>query len=114
MPEILPFTPEWAIAFLETLEHDLRQEALPSLADVATLAQVIPTLKAIVNDPCLQHLKPGEPFWVARAQDDSADVMVDNWCDWHEARLGSEHPKIVGGRKIAEEMRAWPSRKDPD
>ena len=54
--------------------------------------------------------KKDEPVFVLRAQDQSADVIVELWADMNTAKLGADSPKILAARDIAAKMRAWPKR----
>lgn len=65
------------------------------------------------KDACLDKLRPGEPFFVLRAQDKFAPLLVDLW-----AELAGEHgcptDKVHEAFNTADQMRSWPIRKYPD
>lgn len=64
-------------------------------------------------DSCLGKVKPGEPIFVLRAQDLTADGFVLDWAN--EAHVhGLSKDKEDHARQIADAMRRWPSRKFPD
>jgi len=56
----------------------------------------------------------GEKTFTIRAQDSSAPEVIEFWAYLNEPALGSGHPKIVGARAMAEQMRAWPGRRQAD
>jgi hypothetical protein len=55
-----------------------------------------------------------EPTFTLRAQDFSAPATIDAWIEFNEHTMGVDHPKIVGARAIAAQMRAWPNRRQAD
>lgn len=62
----------------------------------------------------LKSIPPDEPVFVLRAQDNLADQLVD---EWHiRAALSGKcaQDKINNANNIAEAMRAWGYKKDPD
>lgn len=64
-------------------------------------------------DRCLGKLKPGEPFFVLRAQDCLSPELIRLW-----ARQAKEHDcpeeKIREALTTADEMEKWEPRKFPD
>lgn len=76
------------------------------------------------EDSCLEKLKPGEPFFVLRAQDRTAPILVEVWAELVEFRAIDEETdealkrrlfaKVDEARVCAHAMRAWPKRKLPD
>lgn len=62
---------------------------------------------------CYGKLKEDEPYFVLRAQDESAPVLVDMWADNAES-YGVNRDKIEEARKVADEMRNYRTRKTPD
>lgn len=67
----------------------------------------------VAANPYLSRLKPGEPFFVLRAQDALAPQMVKNWAERaKENHLPTE--KYLGAYRVAAEMEKWPFRKMPD
>jgi len=66
-----------------------------------------------LKDPCLDHLKPGEPFFVLRGQDTLAPELVRLWAlRAHQAGVSPE--KVAEAIATADEMETWPHRKVPD
>lgn len=61
----------------------------------------------------LERVHPGEPIFVLRAQDITADGLVDQWVN-RAAKRGCPEAKVAGARLIAEAFRLWPKRKLPD
>lgn len=66
------------------------------------------------RNSCLNKAKADEPIFVLRAQDMCADFAVERWAEAASATLGADHPKIKEAMALAEQMRAWPTRKMPD
>lgn len=66
------------------------------------------------SDACLAKVSDDEPIFVLRAQDQTADGFVEEWATQVARRLGQDHPKVIEARKLAQLMRAWPTRKLPD
>lgn len=62
---------------------------------------------------CLDKLKPGEPFFVLRAQDLLAPILVDQWAAMAKAG-GTPQAKVDEARATADAMAGWPERKHPD
>lgn len=62
---------------------------------------------------CLAKLKPGEPFFVLRAQDLSADFFVEAWAAAAERR-GCDPAKVREAMQCAADMRGHAGRKYPD
>jgi hypothetical protein len=65
------------------------------------------------KDSCLEKLKPGEPFFVLRAQDMLSSGLVHEWVTLAR-RMGCPESKVQGARNIAIAMEAWQGRKYPD
>lgn len=63
---------------------------------------------------CLKNAADDEPIFVLRAQDCIADMLVDCWAKCMQNDLGEDHPKVIGAKKVAAEMRAWKFRKISD
>ena len=62
---------------------------------------------------CLGEAADDEPVFILRAQDLSADALVDLWAENAESN-GCDPAKVAEARELAKKMRAWPSRKSPD
>lgn len=69
---------------------------------------------ALAGQGCLGKAADDEPVFILRGQDDIADRVVDNWAHIAAIRLGEGHPKVKEARALAEKMRAWPKKKQPD
>ena len=65
------------------------------------------------HDPCLDRLKHGEPFFVLRAQDTWASVLVWMWAMLAQ-QTGCGEKKIGNARMTARAMEEWSPRKYPD
>lgn len=64
------------------------------------------------EDECLHNVKPGEPFFVLRGQDEMAPDLVETWA--RQAELLKIAPeKVIEARKVAAEMRDWKPRRLP-
>jgi hypothetical protein len=61
---------------------------------------------------CLGKCDPNEPVFVLRAQDASAADLVEQWAI--HARMIGATDKAHEADQIAEHMRRWPIRKNPD
>lgn len=59
------------------------------------------------------NLDPEMPFFVLRGQDELSDALVDLWA---ERATHAHYPPelIAAAHKTAEDMVAWPHRKQPD
>lgn len=55
-----------------------------------------------------------EPFFVLRAQDKTAILVLDKWVSENVARLGPDHPKILSARTKIYEFSRWQVTKLPD
>lgn len=62
---------------------------------------------------CIAKAADDEPVFVLRAQDMSADILVDFWAEL-ALRMGCPQEKVDEAIDLAAEMRAWPHRKWPD
>ena len=66
-----------------------------------------------IENRCLDNLKPGEPFFVLRGQDELAPEIVRYWVQ--EARKNDYPPeKAKEVLRFADEMEKWQPRKFPD
>jgi len=54
-----------------------------------------------------------EPVFILRAQDALAADLVEKWAI-HARSVGCNHDKVLEAHAIAEEMRSWHTRKNPD
>lgn len=64
-------------------------------------------------DPCLQKLKPGEPFVVLRGQDMLAPDSLRKWVTDAKAN-GVPEAKVADMQATIDEMEKWQPRKIPD
>jgi len=66
-----------------------------------------------IDDACLDHVQPGEPFFVLRAQDKLSAHLVRLW-----AELALDHglplEKYGEALRTAEAMGRWSPRRYPD
>jgi len=74
---------------------------------------------ANVGEGALGKAADDEPVFVLRAQDCHAADLVEKWATWVSVDIGSagdgaKAKKVAEARQIAEEMRRWPVRKNPD
>ena len=67
----------------------------------------------ISPDSTINKADAEEPVFVLRAQDMSADILVDFWAEL-ALRMGCSQEKVDEAIDLAAEMRAWPNRKWPD
>lgn len=66
------------------------------------------------HDSCLEKIKPGEPFFVMRAQDLTAPEHVENWAKLAE-EFGASSAKVEEAQATAKAMREWDGdKKYPD
>jgi hypothetical protein len=65
------------------------------------------------GEGCLGKAAPSEPVFILRAQDALAADLVEKWAIWAQA-AGCGNDKVREARDLAEEMRRWPVRKNPD
>lgn len=69
--------------------------------------------KAARGEGCLGKAADNEPVFILRAQDIHAADLVEKWAIW--CRAGNTNSdKVDEAFRIAEEMREWPNRKQPD
>jgi len=70
-----------------------------------------------MNDPgefdCLEKLAKDEPFFILRAQDMLAPVVIRHWAGL-AVRNGAPAEKVQEALAVAEAMERWPDRKAPD
>lgn len=68
---------------------------------------------AAAGKGCLGKAADDEPVFILRAQDMLAADLVDNWAT--QANLvGCPWDKVREARELAQQMREWPQRKNPD
>ena len=65
------------------------------------------------HDTCLDKLKPGEPFFVLRAQDITAPRLVRLWAEMAGDQV-CPRDKILEAQNTAADMEDWPARRYPD
>lgn len=58
-----------------------------------------------LQDPCLSKIKPGEPFFVLRAQDVSAPTIVLEWAMRNREFIS--HAKYEEAIQCAFDMQKW-------
>lgn len=69
--------------------------------------------KANRGEGCLGKAHPAEPVFILRAQDALSADLVEKWAI-HARSLGCGNDKVNEAFALAEEMRRWPVRKNPD
>lgn len=74
---------------------------------------------ALRGEGCLGKAADDEPVFVLRAQDALASELVDIWAIRASVLVPSVGPEATGhkvteARQIAEAMRDWPVKKNPD
>lgn len=62
---------------------------------------------------CLGKARPDEPVFILRAQDILAADLVDTWATQAQL-LGCPWDKVREAKELAQAMREWPQRKNPD
>lgn len=68
---------------------------------------------ALVGKGCLGKAADNEPVFILRAQDMLAADLVDVWAIQANA-AGCSPDKVSDAKRLAQEMREWPNRKNPD
>lgn len=69
--------------------------------------------KAAAGKGCLGKAADDEPVFILRAQDMLAADLVDTWAT--QAKVaGCNWDKVREARELAQAMREWPQRKNPD
>jgi hypothetical protein len=66
-----------------------------------------------IMDPCLDKVKPGEPFFVLRGQDRLSSAVLAQWIKLAQD-VGVPREKIEEARRCLARMEAWPNRRLPD
>jgi hypothetical protein len=69
--------------------------------------------RAARGEGCLGKAKDDEPIFILRAQDIHAADLVEKWAIWAQVG-GTDNDKVQEAFAIAEDMRRWPNRKNPD
>ena len=62
---------------------------------------------------CLGRAADDEPVFILRGQDILAADLVDLWAQRAQA-VGCGMAKVIEAMNLAETMRRWPTRKNPD
>ena len=62
---------------------------------------------------CWHKLAPDEPYFILRAQDAEAADFVEAWAI-RAGSLGCSPDKVNEAKDVAERMRRWHVRKNPD
>lgn len=65
------------------------------------------------GEGCLGKAADDEPVFVLRAQDMLAADLVDTWATQAHV-AGCKWDKVREARELAQAMREWPRRKNPD
>jgi len=65
------------------------------------------------GEGCLGKAHPDEPVFILRAQDALAADLVERWASEAQG-VGCPWDKVLEARNLAEEMRRWHTRKNPD
>lgn len=65
------------------------------------------------GEGCLGKAHPNEPVFILRAQDALAADLVERW-SYEAQAVGCAPDKCREARDLAEEMRRWHTRKNPD
>ena len=68
---------------------------------------------AAAGKGCLGKAADDEPVFILRAQDMLAADLVDKWANEANA-LGCPWDKVHEAKELAQAMREWPRRKNPD
>jgi hypothetical protein len=68
---------------------------------------------AALGKGCLGKAADSEPVFVLRGQDRLAPLLVGMWAA-SAALYGCPEEKIVEAQALAQQMREWPHRKNPD
>lgn len=69
--------------------------------------------KAAAGEGCLGKAADNEPVFILRAQDRLAPDLVETWA-LRAQGFGCPKEKVEEARKLAQAMREWPGRKNPD
>jgi hypothetical protein len=69
--------------------------------------------KAAAGQGCLGKAADNEPVFILRAQDRLAPMLVDEWA-LRAQGFGCPKEKVDEARRLAQAMREWPIRKNPD
>lgn len=62
---------------------------------------------------CLGKADDDEPIFILRAQDALAADLVELWAIRAQA-ADCTHDKVLEAHRLADDMRRWPKRKNPD
>lgn len=65
------------------------------------------------GEGCLGKAADDEPVFILRAQDSLAADLVERWAIGARA-AGCPNDKVQEAMALAEDMRRWPTRKNPD
>lgn len=68
--------------------------------------------QALRGEGCLGKAHPDEPVFVLRAQDIHAADLVEKWAIF--VGVQADNSKADGARAVADAMREWPTKKQPD
>lgn len=69
--------------------------------------------KAALGKGCLGKAAPNEPVFILRAQDRLAPMLIEEWA-LRAQGFGCPKEKVEEARQLAQAMRKWPGRKNPD
>lgn len=70
--------------------------------------------QALRGEGCLGKAHPDEPVFVLRAQDVHAADLVEKWAIWASVSSTIPSHKVESASAIADAMREWPIKKQPD
>ena len=70
-------------------------------------------IKLTQGQGCLGKAHDDEPIFILRAQDIHAADLVEKWAIWARAS-GCGNDKVQEAHDLADKMRRWPGRKNPD
>lgn len=68
---------------------------------------------AVNGKGCLGKAADDEPVFILRAQDMLSADLVDMWAT-QASLVGCHNDKVREARDLAQQMREWPRRKNPD
>ena len=69
--------------------------------------------RAARGEGCLGKAHDEEPVFILRGQDALAADLVEKWAIWARA-AGCPNDKVQEALDLADTMRRWPTRKNPD
>lgn len=94
-------------SLLEPPSGEIDPQAWPPLPESESNATASPF-------DCLHKLKPGEPYFVLRAQDATASNIVRQWIAIQKRNRTCSPEKIADAERIASAMDEYPHSRKPD